>query len=271
MTDEQPNTHDDSSNPQPSAQPDLQPSAQSGAQPSARCDSQPIAQPSVQPDPQSSVQAGAHAVLVECPSCKQPGFIEAWPHINSARDVEAKKLLMDGRLFKYTCPVCGTTVSMTYDCLYHDVEHKALLYYSTGALSEIECIKQLDHLADQAEWDDCIAPGSYQRRLVLTTFEFCEKVRILEDGYDDRVIELMKVAIKRGMLEEGIIGKRDIFVYERTLPNGGVSFITMGEVPGDAVGVPQGYTYLKERMADSLAAVTGEYRYDSAWANRFLP
>ena len=251
MTDEQPNTHEDKSDPQPSVQPDSQPSAQSGLQ--------------------SSVQAGAHAVLVECPSCKQPGFIEAWPRINSARDVEAKKLLMDGRLFKYTCPVCGTTVSMTYDCLYHDVEHKALLYYSTGALSEDECIKQLDHLADQAEWDDCIAPGSYQRRLVLTTFEFCEKVRILEDGYDDRVIELMKVAIKRGMLEEGIIGKRDIFVYERTLPNGGVSFITMGEVPGDAVGVPQGYTYLKERMADSLAAVTGEYRYDSAWANRFLP
>ena len=259
MTDEQPNTHEDNSDPQPSAQPDSQSSAQSDAQPSARSDSQ------------SSAQAGAHAVLVECPSCKQPGFIEAWPHINSARDVEAKKLLMDGRLFKYTCPVCGTTVSMTYDCLYHDVEHKALLYYSTGALSEDECIKQLDHLADQAEWDDCIAPGSYQRRLVLTTFEFCEKVRILEDGYDDRVIELMKVAIKRGMLEEGIIGKRDIFVYERTLPNGGVSFITMGEVPGDAVGVPQGYTYLKERMADSLAAVTGEYRYDSAWANRFLP
>ena len=78
MTDERPNTHDDQS--------DSLPSAQAGAQPSA------------QPDPQPSAQAGAHSVLVECPSCKQPGFIEAWPHINSARDVEAKKLLMDGRL-----------------------------------------------------------------------------------------------------------------------------------------------------------------------------
>ena len=208
-------------------------------------------------------------ILVECPNCHQPGFVDSWPRFTSADAVPMQRLLQ-GDLFKYRCPVCGKSVAMAYDCLYRDIGNRALLMYAANSNAHELCRKTLDDLAGriaQAQPDQPI----YQRRLASTTFEFCEKARIWADGYDDRIIELMKVAIKRGMLEEGIIGKRDLLVYERTLDNGGVSFITMGEVPGDTVGVPQGYTYLKERWLEAVDAIDDEYAFGPAWANSFLP
>ena len=218
-------------------------------------------------------QSKSHPVLVECPKCKQPGFVDAWPRITSMVDERAMELLEAGKLFEYACPVCGTKVAMAYDCLLHDVEHKALLLYSPD-----KNVLQTGPRRLIAERDKLRASGididDYQLRVALTTFEFCEKVRIWNDGYDDRAIELMKVAIKRGMLKEGIIGSRDTLIYERTIPeNRGVSFIVVGEIPGDTVGVPQGYDYCKRFLdeAELEGKLVGEYRFGAAWANEFLP
>lgn len=239
-------------------------------------------------------------VLVECPQCKQPGFVDAWPRIASTIDVLATQLLMDGKLFEYECPVCGKTVAMAYDCLFYDVERKAFLLYTTDSSADVEGPRFLDNLVqEQKTYDECASPNTedaasnahpvqdgpesqaknpfpdatYQTRLVGTTFELCEKARVLEAGYDDRAIELMKVAIKRGMLEEGIIGARDILIYERTMPDGGVSFVVTGEIPGDVVGVPQGYDYCTRLIAEAETEgkLSGEYRFNAAWANQFLP
>lgn len=204
--------------------------------------------------------------VVECPQCKQPGFVDSWPHIVSSRDTRARDLLLGGKLFKYTCPVCGQQVAMAYQCLYQHIESKTLLLYSPDSSREERLERQLDELLASGG-----AAVGYQPRLVFTTFEFCEKARLLEEGYDDRIIELMKVGIKRGMLAEGIIGARDILIYERTLEDGSISFIVTGEVPGDTIGVPRGYEYMKREWGEAVDAVTGEYRFGAAWANEFLP
>ncbi|MBO4365787.1 MAG: CpXC domain-containing protein [Eggerthellaceae bacterium] len=243
------------------------------------------------------------AVLVECPQCKQPGFVDAWPRITSTVDVLATQLLMDGKLFEYECPVCGNTVAMAYDCLFFDEERRTFLLYTTDSNADTEGPRFLDDLVREQQLQDeyealgtsdieCSPSssssaqdgqvkrpenpfpiGTYQTRLVGTTFELCEKARILAAGFDDRSIELMKVAIKRGMLEEGIIGARDILIYERTMPDGGVSFVVVGEIPGDVVGVPQGYDYCVKLIekAEEEGTLSGEYRFNAAWANRFLP
>ncbi|MBQ9068344.1 MAG: CpXC domain-containing protein [Eggerthellaceae bacterium] len=198
--------------------------------------------------------------------------MDAWSYIASTRDAAAREKLLQGKLFKYTCPVCGTTTTMAHNCIYHDTERNTFLLYSTRREAQAECEHTLDELVRKAADANGHDPASYQKRIVFTTFEFCEKARILADGYDDRVIELMKVAIKRGMLEDGIIGARDILIYERTMEDtGGVSFVVTGEIPGDVVGVPQGYTYLKDQWEEVLDQLTDEYRFDAAWANAFLP
>ena len=221
----------------------------------------------------SAKAAAAKPTLVECPSCKQPGFVDAWPHITSTVDVHAMELLLSGRLFEYVCPVCGAKTAMIYDCLLHDVGHRAYLLYVADGQSVEKALLRLMDIRDAAraggqDMDD------YKLRLTLTTFEFCEKARLWADGYDDRAIELMKVAIKRGMLKDGIVGARDTLIYERTIPdNGGVSFVVVGEIPGDVVGVPQGYDYCKGLVdeAEREGGLVGEYRFDAAWANAFLP
>lgn len=214
---------------------------------------------------------GARPTLIMCPSCNQPGFVDAWPWILSTRDERATELLLSGDLFKYRCPVCDKVTTIAYDCMYHDVEHRGLLLYSSGRYSDEQCHKALDNISDRAQWNSGTQTPTYQRRLVSNPFEFCEKARIWNHGYDDRVIELMKLALKRGMLKEGIIGSRDTLVYERTLDDGGISFIVFGEMPGDVVGVPKGYEFLERHLRDSWKPLEDEYRFDSAWAHRFLP
>ena len=198
--------------------------------------------------------------------------MESWPYIQSDQDAQARQLLLQGKLFKYTCPVCGKTSTMSYNCLYNNIERRMLLLYIARGEHLDNWCETLDNLARKESGQDSLDLLDYQHRVVRTTFEFCEKARLLEEGYDDRIIELMKVAIKRGMLEEGIIGARDILIYERTIEeNGGVSFIVTGEIPGDVVGVPQGYTYLKEQWEDTLNELAGQCVFDAAWANSFLP
>lgn len=213
---------------------------------------------------------GARPTLVICPSCNQPGFHNAWPWIVSSRDERAAQLLLSGDLFKYECPVCGKVTTIAYDCMYHDTEHRALALYSTGEYAEQLCRDSIDKLADKAQWDSGTQTPTYQRRIVFSPFQLCEKARIWDQGYDDRVIELMKVALKRGMLREGIIGANDTLVYERTT-NDGISFIVFGEIPGDVVGVPKGYEYLERILHESKKPIDGEYHFDHDWANRFLP
>lgn len=216
-------------------------------------------------------ETGARPTLVICPTCNQPGFHSAWPWILNIRDIEATQLLLEGKLFKYQCPVCGESTSFAYDCLYHDADHRALLLYSSGLYPEDQLIESLEKHADHAQWNSGSQTPAYQCRIVFNPFEFYEKVRLFERGYDDRVIELMKVAIKRGMLKEGIIGAHDTLVYERTLDDDSISFIVFGEVPGDVVGNPRGYEYLEKLLKDSQESLEGEYRFDSSWAERFLP
>ncbi|ACV23642.1 Uncharacterised protein [Slackia heliotrinireducens] len=213
------------------------------------------------------------SIQVKCPSCSHPGSVEVWPIITSTTDERAMELVLNGRLFEHVCPACGKKVAVAYDCLLHDVEHRAFLLYTTKENPEVTGPHRLmdarDALRAKSQNVD-----NYQLRLALTTFEFCEKVRIWHDGYDDRAIELMKVAIKRGMLKEGIIGARDVLIYERTIEeNGGVSFVVVGEIPGDVVGVPQGYDYCKRIIdeADKGFDLVGEYRFGAAWANAYLP
>ena len=205
-----------------------------------------------------------------CPACNQPGFHDAWPWIVSSRDEHATQLLLSGNLFKYECPVCGEQTTIAYDCLYHDVGHRALILYSTGEYPEAQCRQALDRLADHAQWNSGTQTPPYQRRIVFRPFQLCEKARIWDRGYDDRVIELMKVALKRGMLREGIIGARDSLVYERTTDDG-ISFVVFGEIPGDVVGKPGGYKYLESFLQGSQQPLDNEYHFDNDWANRFLP
>ncbi len=216
-------------------------------------------------------ERGARPTLVICPACNQPGFHAAWPWIISTRDTEATQRLLEGKLFKYQCPVCGESTTFAYDCLYHDVNHRALILYSSGIFSEEQLLDSLEKNADHAQWSSGTQTPAYQCRIVFNPFELYEKARIIECGYDDRVIELMKVAIKRGMLKEGIIGVHDTLVYERTLDDDSISFVVFGEIPGDVVGNPRGYEFLEKLLKDSEESLEKVYRFDSSWAERFLP
>lgn len=228
------------------------------------------------------------SLLVACPYCKETGSLSAWPRIERSTDAHATALLLQGNLFKYTCPACQRTTSMVYNSLYHDEKRRAVMLFSTSKCETAniatltEARERLERENPSAGYSKNDAPVAgtpsfrfdrYQERLVTRPFEFFEKARIWNAGYDDRVIELLKVAIKRGMLKEGIIGANDTLIYERTMPDGGISFVVVGEIPGDTVGVPQGYdycrTYLEEGEMQGILA--REFRFDHAWAKRFLP
>ncbi|MDD2971423.1 MAG: CpXC domain-containing protein [Lachnospiraceae bacterium] len=96
----------------------------------------------------------------------------------------------DLSLFKWTCPKCGHVLKLLYPCMYLDKEKKILVWYvdeHKDKKIEIDVLqKELAHEFQEE------AKG-YTKRFCCTLEEFGEKVRVLEQGLDDKVIELLKI------------------------------------------------------------------------------
>ena len=66
---------------------------------------------------------------VTCPECGNVQNFIVWQSLNGDLDSEAKQQLLDGTLFRFVCNKCGYTSHVDYNLLYHDMTHKAMIYY----------------------------------------------------------------------------------------------------------------------------------------------
>lgn len=91
--------------------------------------------------------------------------------------------LFDGSFFKKSCPICGKELTFLHPLLYVDRPHHFLLLIKS---------KQ-----DQNEQDHTtyLEDTSKRKRYISNVEEVGEKIRILEDELDDRVIELIKAKL----------------------------------------------------------------------------
>ncbi len=137
---------------------------------------------------------------VSCPECGTETEVAVWKTLNTEHDPEAKKAVIDGTLFKFTCPECGNVHMLNYPLLYHDAARNVFIYYvnsEDSAKEVVSSIAEAEKLLKKTNQSD-----KYTTRIVTSPEELREKALIFDTGLDDRVIEVIKFFYLSSALEE---------------------------------------------------------------------
>jgi len=123
-----------------------------------------------------------------CPECGHAQDFIIWESLNGDLDPKAKQQLIDGTLFYFECENCGYNSNVNYGILYHDMMHRAMVYY----VDEDSVEQTIKTMFDAEEKIGIKMPG-YRRRIVTDQNALREKAIIFEHGLDDRAIEILNL------------------------------------------------------------------------------
>ncbi len=142
-----------------------------------------------------------HMEKIECPKCRAEGDFVIWQSINTQLDPETKDKVLNGEIFRFKCPKCGNVVNVQYDCLYHQMEDQRMIHLVGPDGPVDEAVDALNKIADGSMMPGAeLMDSGYTFRIVRSQNQLREKIYILDQGLDDRVIELMKVIIISNMM-----------------------------------------------------------------------
>ncbi|MBR2675414.1 MAG: CpXC domain-containing protein [Solobacterium sp.] len=126
--------------------------------------------------------SSSRTVSYTCPYCGKNYEIEIYDSVTADEDTDLRDRCLSGDLFRSTCPRCKHDFLVQYPLVYIDRDHRFVIWLNENAPSE-------DLMRSIAS---PLVPQGYTLRRTPTLKEFAEKIQILEDGVDDRVVEVAK-------------------------------------------------------------------------------
>ena len=204
-------------------------------------------------------------MTVSCSKCGKPLSVTVFESVNSDYSETLPMQIMSGNLFNAECPHCKFVSHLEYDILYHDMRHGAMVWvlhqntpeYATK-LAELRSTNMLPYKT---------------LRVVEDMNALKEKVSCLENGRDDRIVELCKVFMVYNLLAQkpdfafrnafytAISGKEIIYIYDE---NGDFLCSDLSDKAYDYIKA----LYLK---SDYAAKFNNNYAIvDYAWAEEIL-
>lgn len=195
-----------------------------------------------------------HIEKVNCRNCGKEREFTLWNHINVQENPELREQIFKNRLFTFTCPHCGDEAIVNYPFLYQD-----------GDSFRIFCTN------DNKIRKDVLA-SDILTRIVTSRNRLCEKIAIFEAGFDDRVVEFLKVLYMHRLQTENPKAVFDS-VYYFTGQNGEHSFNFMN---GDRPLARINFTKeIYQNIADTYANLLSEdkneeYMINISWAMKKL-
>ena len=202
-----------------------------------------------------------HKEIVTCPKCGHRFETTLWETVNCEIDADLPQKLISGEFFSRVCPGCGNTFHVEHPLLYNDLDHDTF----------IQVVQSEKEYRSALEQGDFITSMIANYRVVLSTAALSEKVTALENGLDDRVIELC-----RYMCLSSLVCSRPDFAYQGSLyqrAEGKDKFIFFDESGESVVSTPgpELYQVINERIHDALEEFAAhEYVIDLYWAKDFL-
>jgi len=121
---------------------------------------------------------------VICARCKAVHKITLHDSINVKESPELKAQVLDGSLFVWECPHCGTRNLLRTQTLYHDPDEKLLVWVTCGS-EELES-------RVRAAYGGVEEMKGYTARFVDDAGTLIEKVKVFDAGLDDVVLEMAK-------------------------------------------------------------------------------
>lgn len=157
-------------------------------------------------------------VTLKCPSCNKLSDFRIYRKL-SVTDEDHRRKIRDRSLFMFNCPHCSEVFEIDYPMYMIDKSKRQLLYLARK--NQIESVENLfDRLEDSA----------FHKRIARTKNQFIEKIMIKDAGYDDRIIELMKVHFAKSIKKDHPDRKISEIVFsDENVPEGEIVFICEGK------------------------------------------
>ncbi|MFI3283768.1 MAG: CpXC domain-containing protein, partial [Erysipelotrichaceae bacterium] len=174
---------------------------------------------------------------------------------------ELKERVLAGELFKFNCETCGTMSICPFPVLYHDMDKKLFIYYEPNDPSSLE--KMLND--DESLGMD----PSYIKRITTDISLFLEKVQLLDQGYDDKIIEICKIAAHMQTKQQHPDIEIDSLLFDPTKDDAVFGCIHDGSIIGSIGFSTIFYDELQKDYAEILNQDTALI-IDKMWTVNFL-
>lgn len=211
-----------------------------------------------------------HEETIKCPNCGYETNFIIWESINTVLNPDLKEKVRNDDIFRFGCRRCGYTALVNYPFLYHQMEDKIMIYYTSNRTNKYaNQLNKAKELLDNNDFFLEIYKGE-RHRVVATREEFKEKLQILDAGLDDRVVEMMKLLVASYYFDENPKGtiKEIYFVYSKDE----AKFIIKHDDNswGSNNYIQDMYDDLKESYKDVLDREDNDFIVDANWASNFI-
>lgn len=133
---------------------------------------------------------------ISCPQCRAVQHVSLHDAINVSESPELKAALMQNELNTVACEACGYSFRVDKALLYTDSEKRIIIYWMPGLQEAGRPVHEQFQQAVQAlhkSMPEGIVPPEIH--LVARRTEMIERIFLLEEGLDERIIEYIKYTI----------------------------------------------------------------------------
>ncbi len=122
-------------------------------------------------------------VSLHCPKCGWEGYHLSQQVIIPDLEPDLRRAMLDDSYFKAPCMHCGQMINFFHECLYQDKAHGFVLWFKHH-----DKVTNSEHLY-QGE--------KLKKRYMLHGMKTSEKIKMFEDGFDDKTMNLLKSKLKK--------------------------------------------------------------------------
>ena len=209
----------------------------------------------------------ADPVDIPCPGCGKEFRHHAPTLVNARKDPELRDKLIEGTLFEFTCPRCGYTASLVNPCLYLDPAHHASIYL---VISD-DMAEGVSGMFDDLGLEDTPV-GRSLKRIVFDRHDLRGRAITLDEGLDDRAIEILKIAVSGSAKMQGGVPADDECIVNLTgVKDGDLVFhVESGDTSFSAVMPRGGYELYRDAIRRSSVANEQPYFVGKTWAHHAI-
>lgn len=170
-----------------------------------------------------------HREYVLCPHCANEQEVVVWDLIDVRTDPDLKERLLKKLTQSFDCHNCGESVIMAEPFLYRDTERRLLYYYAPQWAEKLEqdplglerddeiraALRRIAEplLAEDGQ-DAQLSRAEWKLRICGTYNNIIEKILADDRDMDDRLIELIKIALQTRYLEEENMRFEEIYFLD---------------------------------------------------------
>ncbi|MBP5431234.1 CpXC domain-containing protein [Ruminococcus sp.] len=209
-----------------------------------------------------------HIEKVKCQKCGHEYDYKVWESINSKDSPELKDPVRNQEAFIFHCPKCSNGTVVLYPFFYHEPEKSFLIHFVPEfSQAAINFMQDLDH----DPYDESIPlEANCQKRVVFNINQFHEKLLILDEGLDDRAVELLKLFIIAEIMNKDTEHKIEE-IYLNKEKDGSLKFAVLfnNSEWGRTEFIRSNYDLIVEKFKVDLLAAD-DVRINTQWAMEIM-